>query len=328
MTTNRRAEDFEKALSAKGPVDPALAGLLAVAGALAAIPQPRAAFREGLRAQLMAEATSTLAASAGTAASIPAQAVGGGLRTALAQPAMQVATGTLAAMVGVTGVGIGASRSLPGDALYGLKRTVERWQVGLAGNAESEAEALIEHANTRLDEIRALLDKGGSDALAQVTATLEDLKAELDSATSRLLAAARDGSRAAYDRLDALVADVNRSLMALLPTLPAEAKAAAAQAMSTLNVARAHLATIPVPPIDVPGPTLTPPTSVPTTNPPVSVPPTTKPPISVSPPPTTIEPPISVSPPPTTIEPPISVSPPPITIPPLPTELPVTLAPI
>ena len=321
MTTNRRAEDFEKALSANGPADPAIAGLLAVAGALAAIPQPRAAFREGLRAQLMAEATSTLAASASTAASIPAQAAGGGLRTALTQPAMQVATGTLAAVVGVTGVGIGASRSLPGDALYGLKRAVERWQVGLAGNAESEAEALIEHANTRLAEVRALLANGD---LADVTATLEALKAELDSATGRLLAAARDGSRAAYDRLAEVTAEINTQLVALLPSLPAEAKAAASQAMSTLNVARAHLATIPQPPIDVPTPTITPgtpTTSVPVTTPPVSVPPTT-PPVSV--PVTT--PPVSV--PITT--PPVSVpiTTPPITVPPLPTELPITLPPI
>lgn len=270
MTTNRRAEEFEQALAAKGHVDPTMAALVAVAGALTAIPKPRAAFRESLRTQLMAEAASMAAAASvpAAAAAVPAAAPAAsgamsGLRTLFAHPAMQAATGTLAATVAATGVGIGASRSLPGDALYGLKQTVERWQVGLAGGAVDEANALVEHAATRLAEVRALLADGAS--ADKVRAALADLADELDSATSRLLAAARDGSREAYDSLMAAVTDLNAQIKALLPLLPPEARAVASEAMRTLNVAKAQLLTLPVPSGPGPGvPTPTTPTDVPT----------------------------------------------------------------
>lgn len=328
--TQRRAEDFDRALTARGPkVDPATAALVAVAGALAALPQkPAPAFRDALRTRLMAEAASIAASApvpAAPAASVPAATAP--LRTALSHPAMQAVTAGLAATVAATGVGVGASRSLPGDALYDLKRTVERWQVGLAGGAVDEAQALLEHAQTRLDEVRGLLERGGAEALARIRATLDELNAELASATGRLLDAARDGSRAAYDRLAAATAELNRQIVALLPSLPADARAAASESMRTLNVAKAMLLTLPVPPLPstgvTPGPTTTSP--IPTT--PGT---TTGPPITVSPPPITVSPPpITVSPPPITVSPPpVTITPPTVTLTPLPTLPPITIPPL
>jgi hypothetical protein len=251
MTTNRtsrRAEDFDRALAAEGgaKIDPTMAALVAVAGALAALPQrPAPAFRDGLRAKLMAEAASLSAAASVPAASVPAasvpaQRVPGGrtLAKAMAKPAMQVATGGLAATIAATGITVGTSRSLPGDALYSLKRTVEGLQVGAAGGATAEAVALLKQAETRLDEVQDLLDRGDLDGVRTALATLAD---ELGSATSRLLAEARAGSRAAYDRLQAAIADLSARLVALLPQLPPDERAAASLSLATLNVAAVQL---------------------------------------------------------------------------------------
>jgi hypothetical protein len=333
MTTNRtkaRAEDFDRALTAGAPVDPAMAALVAVAGALVALPQrPAPAFRDALRTKLMAEAA-TIAASA-PAASVPAaSAPAAPLRSLpklLAKPAMQVATGGLAATIAATGLTVGASRSLPGDALYGLKRTVENLQVGAAGGATAEASALLEHAQTRLDEVRALLDGGD---LSAVRGALDELDAELRSAVDRLLAEARDGSQAAYDRLNATISGLTGQLVALLPSLPSEARAAASSVLSTLNVAAARLTMVPRPG----GPVVNPsggPSGVPTTTPPTAPPPTTPtvvPPTGSVPvtPPTSlpVTPPTSLP-----VTPPTSLPvTPPTSLPVTPPTLPVTLPPL
>jgi hypothetical protein len=257
MTTNRtsrRAEDFDRALAAEGgaKIDPTMAALVAVAGALAALPQrPAPAFRDGLRAKLMAEAASLAAASVPAAsvpaASVPAQRVPGGrtLAKTLAKPAMQVATGGLAATIAATGLTVGTSRSLPGDALYGLKRTVEGLQVGAAGGATAEAVTLLKQAETRLDEVQDLLDRGDLNGVRTALATLA---IELNSATSRLLAEARAGSRAAYDRLQAAIADLTERLVTLLPKLPPDERAAASLSLATLNVAAVQLGMMVRPP--------------------------------------------------------------------------------
>jgi hypothetical protein len=364
MTTNRmtrQAEDFDRALSGEhGRVDPAMAALVAVAGALAAVPQrPAPAFRDALRTRLMAEAANMAASAASVpAASVPAASVPAAsapvanipaqaARTAVkafAHPAMQVATGGLAAVIAITGTGVGAHRSLPGDRLYGLKRTVEGLQTDLASGALGEADALLGHAQTRLAEVRALLERAGGtltgDALAQVEKTLGELGTEIRTATDQLLSQARAGSREAYDRLQAVVADLSRQLVDLMPQLPAGARSAVAASLATLNVARVQLAMLPKPGTVVvpPGPTgsvdprvvPTPPPSVVVTPPPSVLP---TPPVSVDPSklPT---PPVSVDPsklptPPVSVDPSILPTEPPVTVNPtvVPT-LPITLPPL
>jgi hypothetical protein len=335
--TSRRAEDFDRALAAEGgaKIDPTMAALVAVAGALTALPQrPPPAFRDGLRAKLMAEAASMAAAASVPAASVPAASVPAArvparsLTKVMAKPAMQVATGGLAATIAATGITVGTSRSLPGDALYGLKRTVEGLQVGAAGGATAEAVALLKEAETRLDEVQDLLDRGDLDGVRKALATLAD---QVSSATSRLLAEARAGSRAAYDRLQAAIADLTARLVALLPQLPPEERGAASVTLATLNVAAVQLGMM-VRPADPENPNPVPSTSTSTGPSPTTGPTSTRtPPLpsgSVTPP--------SVSPPPlpsVSVTPP-SVSPPPLTVtpsvPPLTgtPSLPVTFPPI
>jgi hypothetical protein len=335
-TLNVRVEEFERALNGEGraAVDPTMKALVAVAGALAAIPtQPSAPFKESLRTKLMAEAAQLAAAApaaapAPAAPQIPTQL--GPLKSlpkVLAKPAMQVASGGLAATIAVTGIGIGASRSLPGDPLYGLKRTVERLQDRTAGGTVAEAASVLEHAQTRIDEITALLERDGAAAVEQVEQTLADLKAELDKATADLLAQVQAGSRAAYEKLDATVTSLRAELDGLRGTLPPEAQDELGAVMQTLNGAAGVLGSLPKPP----GPGVVVPTTppLPTTPPATTVPPTSPPPTSGKPSTTPPTSPTSTSPsaPGTTgpiIKPPTT---PVITTPPLPT-LPVTLPPV
>ena len=330
--TNRKAEEFEQALGGeRRGVDPTVAAMVAVAGALAALPQrPAPAFRESLRATLMAEAAQ-LAAAAIPAASIPAAAVPAAaaatplqaLAKVLAKPAMQMATGGLAATIAVAGVGVGADRSVPGDPLYGLKRAVERLQDDLAGGAVGQAESVLEHAGTRVDELLTLVERDAS--VARIEALIADLKAELDAVTADLLEQARAGSQAAYDRLDASVRDLTARLSALRERLPADARDDLDATMATLNSAGAMLAALPVPGTPgTPGTPTTPPlptVPVPTT-PAVPKPTTTPSPTSTTPP----TPPTSA---PGVPSPTIGVPSVPVT--PLPTvepTLPVTLPPL
>lgn len=323
--TNRRAEEFERALSSEGTTkDPTMAAMVALAGSLAALPQrPAPAFREALRTQLMAEAAQ-IAASA-PAAGVGAAAGGGGgvaagggvapsaggLAKFLSKPAMQVATGGLAATIAATGVGVGASRSLPGDPLYGLKRMVENLQAGLAGGTIAEADAVLEHADTRVEELLALIDNDAS--VGQLEGVLAELKSEVDQATADLLAQARAGSREAYDKLLDTASELVATLSLVREQLPPGARDDVDATMATLNSTLAQLRAMPVPPLPgtTPTPTRTPAPS-PTTSPsPSSTKTSTTPTSTTTPPSPTISVPTDL--PPTglpTVEPTLPTLPP------------------
>lgn len=308
--TTRRASDFDRALTVPGSnADSAVAALVAVAGALAAVPQVAApAFREGLRTRLMAEAAQ-LAATAATVtapAAAPAPPVPPmqAFAKVLAKPALQVASGGLAVTIAAAGVGIGASRSLPGDTLYGVRQAVAGLRGGEAGT--------LAGAEARVGDVLALLERDGAGALGEVQATLHDLKGDLDRLTADLLAQARAGSQEAYERLRAEVAELSDLLQSLRDRLPADAQDELDAAMATVNATRAQLAAIPWPglpgnpggpggpgtPVPTRGPSATPSNKPATpTNKPSSPGPTTPTTISPSTPPVT---PPTITVPPTT----------------------------
>lgn len=294
ITTNRRAEEFERALSGKSTrIDPTTAALVALAGSLAALPQrPAPAFRDALRTKLMAEAAqiaaSAPAAGVGAAAGGGAAPSAGGLAKFLSKPAMQVATGGLAATIAATGVGVGASRSLPGDTLYGLKRAVEDLQSRLAGGTLAEADAVLEHAGTRVDELLALVDQGAP--IDRLEGVLAELKAEVDAVTADLLEQARAGSRDAYDKLLDSARELQTTLASVREQLPPDARDDLDATMQTLNSTLAQLRALPVPPLPGTSPKPTPTRAPsPTTSPSGSPSPTST---KLPPPPSsTIEPP-------------------------------------
>ncbi|WP_329383526.1 DUF5667 domain-containing protein [Streptomyces sp. NBC_01716] len=63
------------------------------------------------------------------------------------------------------GVAAASSDALPGDSLYGLKRGMEDFKLGLADEDADRGGLYLDHASTRLSEARRLLERGRSGAL-------------------------------------------------------------------------------------------------------------------------------------------------------------------
>ena len=79
--------------------------------------------------------------------------------------------GVAATAIAITGVGVGASRSLPGDPLYGIKRQVEAVQLDLKSGPTERALAQLDLAGTRLQELTDLL--GGRQPGAPLSADMQ-----------------------------------------------------------------------------------------------------------------------------------------------------------
>lgn len=164
----RLAEEFAAALEGRGASsarrDPALAPLLALAEGLQAVPlAPTDDFRDALRRRLVAVAG---VAPAPVAVPGPLERAKTWVEGWRVQKAIAGLAAGMAAVVGLTGVSVAASRSLPGDALYGVKRTAEGVQIGLARNAVNRGKRHLQHAETRLHEVGDLV--GTDIALAPV----------------------------------------------------------------------------------------------------------------------------------------------------------------
>ncbi|WP_436737439.1 DUF5667 domain-containing protein [Streptomyces sp. BBFR102] len=63
------------------------------------------------------------------------------------------------------GVAAASSDALPGDSLYGLKRGMEDIKLGMAGDAADRGVIYLDHASTRLSEVRRLMERGRSGSL-------------------------------------------------------------------------------------------------------------------------------------------------------------------
>ncbi len=74
----------------------------------------------------------------------------------------QLAAGAAATTIAISGVSIGASRSLPGDFLYGVKRQFETIQLDLAGGTTDTAVRHLDFARARLNELGDLLSRDGT----------------------------------------------------------------------------------------------------------------------------------------------------------------------
>ncbi|HWL38108.1 MAG TPA: DUF5667 domain-containing protein [Frankiaceae bacterium] len=155
----RLAEEFAAALEGSGVAsarrDPALAPLLSLAQGLQAVPLAAAPdFRDTLRQRLLAVAT---VAPSPAAVPSPVDRARTWVEGWRVQRAMQVAAASMAGVVALTGVSVGASRSVPGDALYGMKRSAEGVQLSLARNEVNRGKRHLQHAETRLHEVARIV---------------------------------------------------------------------------------------------------------------------------------------------------------------------------
>ncbi|ATO18016.1 hypothetical protein CO540_22490 [Micromonospora sp. WMMA2032] len=171
-------------------------------------------FRTGLRAMLVATAERegmTAPAKAGAA---------GGLRGALlpaitgrrARARGAILVGVAAGAVALSGISAASENALPGDALYGMKRSTERAQLALASSDISRGQLFLDFARTRLDEAASVRD----DRLG-FSAVLDDMDTDTRQGVRLLTTvAAQRSDPTALDAVDTFLAGQRRVVSGLL----------------------------------------------------------------------------------------------------------------
>ena len=268
LPSRRRADEFARLLEGQGSTnDPGLAPLVGLARSLQSLPLgPTPDFRDTLRQRLLAVAA---VAPAANAAAEKRAAKASGIRALdrlvggwQAQRRVAVAAGAMAAVVAVAGVGVAGNRSLPGDALYGIKKGTESLELATTHGLVARGELHLRFAKERLSEVERLsgtaqalgvstTDTAAVAPLAAAPAFGGTLSSKIVNTLARMDAETLSGSHdltAAYKKshdtapLETLVAFTSsqqQRLDAVLGDLPDEAQAAATASLSVLNEVRA-----------------------------------------------------------------------------------------
>lgn len=232
----RRAEAFDtlaEAASARpgqevGPADRELLELVSALRAAPA-PTPRSDFATDLRAALLAEAE---------AGQLPAERPA--VRTAQRRPARQRRLTALVAGVAVagvtTGVAVASQDALPGDALYPVKRVLERAHTDLSVGERDQGSTVLANASDRLDEVDALARQDGFGDDVRIAETLDTFSDQATQGADLLLSDFADhGTESSVaDVRDFASSSLDR-LAALEPLVPAAARTALLDAARTLQ---------------------------------------------------------------------------------------------
>ncbi|MFC0503664.1 DUF5667 domain-containing protein [Micromonospora costi] len=235
LFSRRRAERFAQLLDeanggrrhhVRSRIDDQLAPLVAVGQRLAAerpTVEVDPEFRTGLRAMLLATAereglgTPAAATAAGPAGQRATTGSGRGsllpavtARRARARGAILV--GVAAGAIAVSGISAASENAVPGDALYGMKRSTERAQLALASSDSSRGQLFLDFARTRLGEAAEL--RGDHDGYSAV---LDDMDADTRQGVRLLTTAAVQRADAAgLDAVNTFVAGQRRAVNDLL----------------------------------------------------------------------------------------------------------------
>ncbi|GAA2000341.1 DUF5667 domain-containing protein [Catenulispora subtropica] len=115
-----------------------------------------------------------------------------------------VAVGVLSG--GIGGVAWAASSALPGDPLYGVKRSLENMRVSVSGSDLERGEQYLGQAKTRLTEVHKLLDRhdsnvDGTDDSKLIAETMDLLYRDVDDAGQLLAPLAESGDAEALANL-------------------------------------------------------------------------------------------------------------------------------
>ncbi|MDA1384151.1 MULTISPECIES: DUF5667 domain-containing protein [Glycomyces] len=146
---------------------------------------------------------------------------------------LAIVAALLTGTVAVSGVSAASGDALPGETLYGVKRSTERAQLALAGNDLGRAQLYLEFARTRIQEAA---DVVGDDAA--VASALSDATGELRSGT-RLLGeiAVESGDPAPLDYIDLFTNEHRWVLDDLVADLDGEALEAGEELAAVLEAA-------------------------------------------------------------------------------------------
>ncbi|MFC8615926.1 DUF5667 domain-containing protein [Micromonospora purpureochromogenes] len=177
-----------------------------------------AEFRTGLRAMLVAtaEREGMGAATATTPARTTEAASRGSLLGAVTARQIRargaILVGIAAGAVAVSGISAASEDAVPGDALYGMKRSTERAQLALASSDLSRGQLFLDFARTRLDEAGTL--RGD---LAGFSAVLDDMDADTRQGVRLLTTtAAQRSDPAGLDAVNTFVTGQRKAVGGLL----------------------------------------------------------------------------------------------------------------
>jgi hypothetical protein len=205
-TSGDQAERFARALESPEP-DPDFEQDLAIVAALRTLgpdTAPDDAARDRMRERILAKASPAVSSRRG--------------RFAIALVA------ALALVLALGGMSLLLSRdALPGDALYGVKRTAEAASLGLTFGDESKALKHLEFANARVGEMETLAQRHPDPADAPVggyLTALTDFDTDATQASRQLIALATRGEVQQLESLRAWMAQQSARLAALGPRLP------------------------------------------------------------------------------------------------------------
>jgi Domain of unknown function (DUF5667) len=189
--SRQRAEDFAALVDGASPLREAtspgterlvgVAQLLRDHGAADERAVPRDAFAADLRERLMAEAATVLTPqNAGLALPV---------RTRGKRERRLVAVASAAVLIGGTaGMATAAQDSLPGEALYPVKRGIEKAELGLSMSSAGRGHDLLRQASDRLDEAQGLVDQGSATGTPRVPDTVASFTTSARNGSDMLLA--------------------------------------------------------------------------------------------------------------------------------------------
>ncbi|MGC4896572.1 DUF5667 domain-containing protein [Micromonospora sp. DT31] len=168
-------------------------------------------FRAGLRAMVVAAAERE-----GVAAPERPTGVRNALLPAItgrrARARGAILVGVAAGAIALSGISAASENALPGDALYGMKRSTERAQLALASSDVSRGQLFLDFARTRLDEASSVRD----DRLG-FSAVLDDMDSDTRQGVRLLTSvAAQRADPTALDAVDAFLAGQRRVVSGLL----------------------------------------------------------------------------------------------------------------
>lgn len=262
----RRAEEFARLLDeglprTDAPADGELGRLVALATAIrSSDPAPDPAYVARSRQRLVAMA------SVMAAVQVPAQRRAGPAPRPTSpvarwfaewrgQRRMAVASGLVTALVIIVALGIGGARSLPGEPLYGIKRSAEAFELATTSGDVARGRLHLEFAATRLSEVSALAHGRSTAAaalpghpvaggLAAGRQTTRLILGGLIAMDNQVIAGSRDLTQAWQATGDpALLTELRgfsrrqfRVLAALVPDLPLGARMTAEQSLALLVV--------------------------------------------------------------------------------------------
>ena len=266
LGTRARAEELaallDGAVAGPGTLTAPYAGLAvrlrALAPSLEALTTPSADFRAALRQRLVAVATVQAAAPEqvryAEPVAAPLAAAVSWTQSRRAQRRLGVAAGAMASVVALTGVGVAATRSLPGQPFYGVKRLSETVQLDLASGDTAKGTKHLEFAATRLREVKALAHGDGSLSLGPSGAPVASGLAFGGSTASHIAAALRDFDRETregsalltkvFDKtgkpaplriITSFTTQQTARLAGLLPSLPAAVRPQAQQSLQLVT---------------------------------------------------------------------------------------------